>query len=276
MALSPCSHHRAGKQLFLYQSPLRSVLLFFSSSRIKTHGEGTDEQKRGWGDKAKSSIKTKSAKSMARVINSTPWSSELESSISSLSPSLSTTTVLQTLRLIKTPSKALQFFNWVQNMGFPYNAQSFFLMLEILGKERNLNAARNLLPSIEKRSNGSVKLEDKFFNSLIMSYVKAGLFQVSIKVFETMKSIGVSPSVVSFNNLLSILLKRGRTNMLWIIAQVASLHNLHQESQKEERRRKRKDEKKKRRKENRKRENCVFFFHKIPKFTNVPFYSELH
>ncbi|MBA0796415.1 hypothetical protein Gohar_007185 [Gossypium harknessii] len=150
---------------------------------------------------------------MARVINSTPWSSELESSISSLSPSLSKTTVLQTLRLIKNPSKALQFFNWVQQMGFPHDAQSFFLMIEILGKERNLNAARNLMLSIEKRSNGSVKLEDKFFNCLIRSYGKAGLFQESIKVFETMKSIGVSPSVVSFNNLLSILLKRGRTNM---------------------------------------------------------------
>ncbi|XP_022770219.1 pentatricopeptide repeat-containing protein At1g02060, chloroplastic [Durio zibethinus] len=213
MALSPRSHHRAGEQLFLYQSPLRSVLRCFSSRRIKIHGEGIDEQKRGWGDKKKSSTKTKRAKSMARVINSTLWSSELESSISSLSPSLSKTTVLQTLRLIKTPSKALQFFNWVQKMGFPHNTQSFFLMLEILGKERNLNAARNLLLSIEKRSNGSVKLEDKFFNSLIRSYGKAGLFQKSIKVFETMKSIGVSPSVVSFNNLLSILLERGRTNM---------------------------------------------------------------
>ncbi|KAE8702764.1 Pentatricopeptide repeat-containing protein [Hibiscus syriacus] len=150
---------------------------------------------------------------MARVINSTPWSSELESSISSISPSLSKTTVLQTLRLIKNPYKTLQFFNWVQKMGFPHDAQSFFFMIEILGKGRNLNAARNLLLSIEKRSNGSVKLEHKFFNSLIRSYGRAGLFQEAIQVFETMKSIGVSPSVVSFNNLLSILLKRGRTNM---------------------------------------------------------------
>ncbi|KAK6285438.1 hypothetical protein POUND7_011617 [Theobroma cacao] len=184
MALSLRSHHRAGKQLFLYHSQLRSVLRCFSSRQSKTHSDGADEQKRGWDDKAKSSTKTKRAKSMARVINSTPWSSELESSLSSLSPSLSKTTVLQTLRLIKAPSKALQFFDWVQKMGFPHNAQSFFLILEILGKERNLNAARNLLLSIEKRSNGSVKLEDQFFNSLIRSYGKAGLFQESIKVHE--------------------------------------------------------------------------------------------
>ncbi|XWS32396.1 hypothetical protein CRYUN_Cryun23aG0155900 [Craigia yunnanensis] len=189
------------------------IFVCFSSRRIKTHGEGTDEQKRGCCEKPKSSTKTKRAKSMARIVNCMPWSSELESSISSMSPSVSKTSVLQTLRLIKTPSKALQFFNWVQKVGFPHDAQSVLLMLEILGKQRNLNAARNLLLSIEKRSNGSVKLEDKFFNSLIRSYGKAGLFQESIKVFETMKSIGVSPSVVSFNNLLSILLKRGRTNM---------------------------------------------------------------
>ncbi|GMI75826.1 hypothetical protein like AT1G02060 [Hibiscus trionum] len=214
MALSPRSHHCAGKQLFLYQSPLRFVLRCFSSRRIKTHGDdGTDEEKQGLGDKAKSSTKNKGAKIMARVINSTPWSSELESSISSLSPSLSKTTVSQTLRFIKNPSKALQFFNWVQKLGFPHDAPSFFLMIEILGKGRNLNAARNLLLSIEKRSNGSVKLEDKFFNSLIRSYGESGLFQESIQVFETMKSVGVSPSVVSFNNLLSVLLKRGRTNM---------------------------------------------------------------
>ncbi|GMJ03233.1 hypothetical protein like AT1G02060 [Hibiscus trionum] len=106
---------------------------------------------------------------MARAINSTPWSSELESSISSPSPHLSKTTVLQTHRLIKNSSKALQFFNWFQNMGFPHDAQSFFLMIEILGRGRNLSAARNLLLSFEKRSNGSVKLEDKLFNNLIRS-----------------------------------------------------------------------------------------------------------
>ena len=87
------------------------------------------------------------------------------------------------------------------------------MMLEILGRHRNLNVARNFLFSIDKRSNGAVKLEDRFFNSLIRNYGRAGLFQESIKLFSTMKSLGVSPSVVSFNSLLSILLKRGRTNM---------------------------------------------------------------
>lgn len=98
-------------------------------------------------------------------------------------------------------------------MGFVHNHQSFFLMLEILGQCRNLNVARNFLLSIEKRSDGLVKLEDKFFNSLIRSYGGAGLFQESIKMFSMMKSMAVSPSIVTFNSLLLVLLKRGRTNM---------------------------------------------------------------
>ncbi|XP_010544362.1 PREDICTED: pentatricopeptide repeat-containing protein At1g02060, chloroplastic [Tarenaya hassleriana] len=165
---------------------------------------------------SKSPAKTKLARSVARLVNSNPWSEELESSLSSLSPSesFSKTTVLQTLRLVKTPAKALRFFDWVSQKGFSHNDQSFFLMLEVLGRARNLNVARNFLFSIRKRSNGSVKLQDRFFNSLIRSYGNAGLFQASIKLFETMKEMGVSPSVVTFNSLFSILLKRGKTGMV--------------------------------------------------------------
>lgn len=161
----------------------------------------------------KSANKTRRSKSMARLINAKPWSPELQSSLTELAPSLSKTTVLQTLRLIRTPAKALDFFKWVGANGYTHNEQSYFLMIEILGRSRNLNAARNFVFSIEKKSGGAVKLGDKFFNSLIRSYGWAGLFQESIKMFKTMKEIGVSPSVVTFNSLLSILLKRGRINM---------------------------------------------------------------
>ncbi|KAJ9178314.1 hypothetical protein P3X46_010208 [Hevea brasiliensis] len=181
----------------------------YSSQSIRNHGD----EELDANVKPKASTKTIKAKSMARLINSKPWSAELESSLSSISPSFSKTTVLQVLRLIRTPSKALQFFNWVSQMGFTHNDQSYFLMLEILGRARNLNVARNFLFSIKRKSNGMVKLEDRFFNSLIRSYGRAGLFQESVKLFASMKSVGVSPSVVTFNSLLLILLKRGRTNM---------------------------------------------------------------
>ncbi|KAA8533940.1 hypothetical protein F0562_031457 [Nyssa sinensis] len=190
-------------------SQLPSILRYYSSEQAN---DNTDDEK-DHNVKPRPSTKTKRARTMARLINNKPWSPDLESSLSSLSPSLSKTTVLQTLRLITTPSKALQFFNWTQVNGFAHNDQSYFMMLEILGRTRNLNAARNFLFSIEKKSGGTVKLEDKFFNSLIRGYGRAGLLQESIKVFLMMKSIGISPSVVTFNSLLSILLKRGRTTM---------------------------------------------------------------
>lgn len=161
----------------------------------------------------KSSNKSKTAKSMARLINSKPWSTELESSLFSLSPSISKTTFFQVLRFIASPPKAFEFFNWASRNGFPHDSRSYFMMLEILGRNGNLNIARNFLFSIERRSNGSVKIEDRFCNTLLRSYGNAGLFNEAIKLFSLMKSSGVSPSVITFNSLLLILLKRGRTNM---------------------------------------------------------------
>lgn len=89
------------------------------------------------------------------------------------------------------------------------------MMLEILGRARNLNPARNFLLSIPKKSNFAVPLTDKFFNSLIRSYNDAGHFQESIKVFRIMKSMGISPSIVTFNSLFLILFKRGRLGMVY-------------------------------------------------------------
>jgi len=153
---------------------------------------------------------SKTAKTVANLINYKPWSNEL---LSSFTPSLSKTTVFQTLRHIKVPTKAFLFFNWIHEKGFSHDPRTYFIMLEILGREKNLNIARNFLYSIEKRSNGEVKLEDRFFNSLIRSYGEAGLFKESVKLFENMKLIGVSPGVVTFNSILLVLLRRGRTNM---------------------------------------------------------------
>ncbi|KAJ4827634.1 hypothetical protein Tsubulata_008251 [Turnera subulata] len=185
------------------------LALRFCSSASRAYSDSED----GGSEPRKSCTKNKRAKSMARLINSKPWSSELESSLSSGLPSLSKTTVIHTLRLIVSPSKALQFFDWAQKMGYSHDDQSYSFMLQILGRNRDLNIARNFLFSIEKRSNGAVKLEDRFFNSLIRSYGKAGLLLEAIKLFKSMKSVGVSPSAVTFNGVLMILLQRGRTNM---------------------------------------------------------------
>ncbi|KAF5190189.1 Pentatricopeptide repeat-containing protein [Thalictrum thalictroides] len=159
------------------------------------------------------SSKTKKAKTIARLINKEPWTPTLESSLSQFSKHLSNTTVLQSIRLIRTSPKALKFFDWVQANNYIHTDQSYFELLELLGRTRNLNAARNLLFSIEKKSNGSVKLQARFFNSLIRSYGQAGLLKEALKLFMRMKSVQVPPCVITFNSLFFILLRRGRTNM---------------------------------------------------------------
>ncbi|CAN1194705.1 Pentatricopeptide repeat-containing protein At1g02060, chloroplastic [Linum perenne] len=163
----------------------------------------------------KSLNKPTKSKSMAQLINFNPWSGELEASLSSINSSpLSKTMVMEVLRLSRNPPNALEFFNWASRTGFPHDEDSYFSMLGILGRSGKLNVARNFLSSIEKKSNGAVRLHDKFFNVLIRCYGDAGLFNESLKVFSSMKSLGVSPSVRTFNSLFLILLKRGRTNMV--------------------------------------------------------------
>ncbi|XP_004510607.1 pentatricopeptide repeat-containing protein At1g02060, chloroplastic [Cicer arietinum] len=197
--------------IFNFTSHSHYSLTFFSSLQTQNSvDDGVQQQQLVQTEKPKTRNASKTAKTIVNLINFKPWSNGL---LSSFTNSLSKTTVLQTLRHIKFPSKAFHFFNWVHENGFSHNSQSYFIMLEILGREKNLNVARNFLFSIEKRSNGEVKLEDRFFNSLIRSYGEAGLFKESIKLFQTMKSIGVSPSVITFNSVLLILLRRGRTNM---------------------------------------------------------------
>ncbi|KAF8080054.1 hypothetical protein N665_0979s0010 [Sinapis alba] len=163
--------------------------------------------------KPQRTTKSKLAMSLARAINS---SDQFESSSLSslLTEPLSTTTILQTLRLITHPPNALCFFDYLSTVNFPHSPpHTFFLMLHLLSRSHNLNTARNFLSSIEKRSNGSVNLHPRFFNTLITSYVDAGLLRESLNLFHTMKKMSVSPSLITFNTLLSILLKRGKPGL---------------------------------------------------------------
>ncbi|XP_019184437.1 PREDICTED: pentatricopeptide repeat-containing protein At1g02060, chloroplastic isoform X2 [Ipomoea nil] len=191
--------------------------LFSPPSTAAAAAAAADDNDAKLPDAAKPKLSSrKKALALAELIKFQPWSPQTESSLSALAgPSLSETTVIHSIRLLKTPRKALKFFVWAEQKGFALTSQCYFRMLELLGTERNLNTARNFLFSIPKRSNGAVPLEARFFNSLIKNYAVAGLFQESLKLFTSMKVIGISPSVVTFNTLFSILMKRGRTGMVY-------------------------------------------------------------
>ncbi|KAK4755629.1 hypothetical protein SAY87_009386 [Trapa incisa] len=208
-ALSIPRHHLQPFLPLLEKQLLRRHLSF----QVASNGQQKEIRRHRPGSPP--TLNAKRAQNIAAIINQKPWSSEVESCLSSLSLStLSRTNFLQALRLIRSPTKAISFFNWVgSKLDFAHDEHTHFAMLEILGHSRNLNAARNFLFSVFRRSNGhGGGIQDKLFNSLIRSYGQAGLFQESVKLFENMKAMGVSPSVVTFNSLFLILLKRGRTN----------------------------------------------------------------
>ncbi|CAJ1975531.1 unnamed protein product [Sphenostylis stenocarpa] len=97
---------------------------------------------------------------------------------------------------------------------FPTQFRSYFIMLQILGRERNLNVARKLLFSIEKKSNRAVKLEDEVLQYPHRSYAEASLFKESMKLFRDHEVHCLCPPPWLLSTLvLSILLRRGRTNM---------------------------------------------------------------
>ncbi|CAN0896728.1 Pentatricopeptide repeat-containing protein At1g02060, chloroplastic [Linum grandiflorum] len=210
---------KSRRDLFLFISD--SKPRHFSTQSINNnnkinHGEDERVTGGGGGDNQRSTKRSHKSKSMAMLINFRTWSGELEATLSSIAPSLplSKTMVMETLRHARNSSNALEFFDWASRTGFCHDEDSYFSMLGILGRSGKLNAARTFLFSIEKKSNGAVRLRDRFFNSLIRSFGDAGLFNESLKVFTSMKSLGVSPSVRTFNSLFLILLKRGKTNMI--------------------------------------------------------------
>lgn len=147
---------------------------------------------------------------ICRILATKPWTAEVENQLSSAATNLTTTTVTDVLSNAKSSLQAYRFFNWTRINGFKHDIQTYFKILEILGRGRHLNSARALLFGMP--DNGVV-WEDCVFNSLIRSYGRAGVIQQSIVIFKKMRELGVPPTVLTYNNLFTVLLKRGRTNM---------------------------------------------------------------
>ncbi|CAA6656093.1 unnamed protein product [Spirodela intermedia] len=91
-------------------------------------------------------------------------------------------------------------------------------MLQVLCRCRNLSAATDFLFSLDSKTttndSGDARiLHDRFFNALIRAHARSGEIRESINLFRRMRDeFGISPSVFSFNSLLSVLLRRGWTH----------------------------------------------------------------
>uniref|UniRef100_A0A1D1XLL3 Pentatricopeptide repeat-containing protein At1g02060, chloroplastic n=1 Tax=Anthurium amnicola TaxID=1678845 RepID=A0A1D1XLL3_9ARAE len=159
-------------------------------------------------------------RTIAGLINGqpVPWPPHLESSLSALAPRLTQPAVVRALDLIKPPTAALRFFRWAQSRCRPrvsLDDRAHFKMLQVLCRCRNLSTATDFLLSLHShtRTAGAGLLHDRFFNALIRAYGGYGRIRESVDLFRRMRDeFGVPPSVFSFNSLLSVLLRRGRTH----------------------------------------------------------------
>lgn len=191
-------------------SPLKLSSLFESVKNADLGEEGEAEDDR-------------LHRTIAGLINGqpVPWSPQIQSALSALAPRLTQPTIVRALDLIKPPSAALRFFRWAQCRSSPplsLDDRAHFKMLQVLCRCRNLSTATDFLLSLDSKTtttdSGDTRiLHDRFFNALIRAHARSGEIRESINLFRRMRDeFGVSPSVFSFNSLLSVLLRRGWTH----------------------------------------------------------------
>ena len=87
---------------------------------------------------------------------------------------------------------------------------TYFIIVEILGLVKKLNAARTL---VSKMPNKWVQWNDDVFNNLVKSYGKMWIVMESINLFDKMKELGMKHTILAYNNLFSALIRSGRTDM---------------------------------------------------------------
>lgn len=157
------------------------------------------------------------AKKIAAILvgQSIPWPKAVEVTLTQLYPSITRAVVFLSLDIVKPPSTALHFFNFLRHrFHFPLDDRIHFKLLQVLCRCRDLSPAREFLFSLhtDPADDTLLVLHDRFFNELIRAHARRRQLQRSIDLFRIMKDeFRVPPSVFSYNSLLAALFNRGRT-----------------------------------------------------------------
>ncbi|KAL0915210.1 hypothetical protein M5K25_015611 [Dendrobium thyrsiflorum] len=133
----------------------------------------------------------------------------MESSLQLAGIRLTQSLVLQTLLRIRNFSKiALGFFVWSRDQAYhSHGADEYDLMVDVLGKVRQFDAAWQLIVEMDQRG---VAPSPRTFAILVRRYVAAGLTRQAIRAFDDMEAfIGREPGTAEFNMLLDTLCKYG-------------------------------------------------------------------
>ncbi|XP_020580046.1 pentatricopeptide repeat-containing protein At2g13420, mitochondrial-like [Phalaenopsis equestris] len=133
----------------------------------------------------------------------------MESSLQLAGVRLSPSLVFQTLLRLRNFSKiALGFFVWSRDQAYhSHDAEAYDLMVDILGKVRQFDAAWQLIVEMDQRG---VAPSPRTFAILVRRYVAAGLTRQAIRAFDDMEAfIGREPGAAEFNMILDTLCKYG-------------------------------------------------------------------
>ncbi|KAG1359759.1 putative pentatricopeptide repeat-containing protein [Cocos nucifera] len=140
-----------------------------------------------------------------------PWTTHLQNSIQSLSPTFDRDLVLAVLRGAHHPDHALRFFRWVERTGFRHDTATYGEIVSILTRNSMLNHARCLiLDDMPKRL---VDRDEDMIATLIAGYGRTGIPQEAVKIFRRMPELGVTRTVRSYDALFKAILRSGRVMM---------------------------------------------------------------
>ncbi|XP_057422666.1 pentatricopeptide repeat-containing protein At1g52640, mitochondrial-like [Lotus japonicus] len=133
---------------------------------------------------------------------------DLELSLNPFSAQMSTDLVEQVLkRCNKLGFSAHRFFLWAKSIpGFQHSAESFSILVEILGSCKQFAILWDFL--VEMRESSCCEIKNDIFWLIFKAYSRANLPDGAIRSFIRMDEFGINPTIHDFEKLLYFLCKR--------------------------------------------------------------------
>ncbi|KAM0943699.1 putative Smr domain, tetratricopeptide-like helical domain superfamily [Dioscorea sansibarensis] len=135
------------------------------------------------------------------------WGPNVEVILDNLHSMLNVFQANQVLKLLRDPSVALGFFNWLKRQpGFKHDEHTYTTMIGILGQAREFGAMRTLLKEMIVDGCQPTVVT---YNRLIHTYGRGNYIADAINVFHHMQEAGCEPDRVTYCTLIDIHAKAG-------------------------------------------------------------------
>lgn len=135
------------------------------------------------------------------------WGPVAERALDSFHCKLDAYQANQVLKLIRDPSVALGFFQWLKcQPGFKHDCHTYTTTIGILGQAKQLGGMRNLL---EEMVRDGCQPSVVTYNRLIHAYGRANYIGEAVRVFQEMQIAGHEPDRVTYCTLIDIHAKAG-------------------------------------------------------------------